>query len=319
MKNEIKKPASIFLAGDDDVLIASVAICLLTNNTRVTICCTNHKEVLNAIRLGLSNIKDFIETDKEAIEIIDNLDKAAQNDMAIVLTKENIRTKLIWINQLERSLNHNTIIACNTESFDLNALHQHAKNPSRIIGVNWSHPVQHTYFLEIITNAKTSEFCASQLQQIACRYWKKDPYIATCGFSIRARLLCSILREGFYLIENGYANAEDIDRALRNDAGLYLSFAGNFRYMDLMGLYAYGKVMGELNPTLSTSASLPSFFDKLVQSGHLGMASGDGFFHYTEEEIEAWEKVFLRFSGEMEKIISKYPLAQAKETAAVTA
>jgi 3-hydroxybutyryl-CoA dehydrogenase len=121
------------------------------------------------------------------------------------------------------------------------------------------------------------------------------------------------------LIENGYANAEDIDRALRNDAGLYLSFAGNFRYMDLMGLYAYGKVMGELNPTLSTSASLPSFFDELVQSGHLGMASGDGFFHYTEEEIEAWERIFLRFSGEMEKIIRKYPLAQAKETAAIIA
>jgi 3-hydroxybutyryl-CoA dehydrogenase len=271
------------------------------------------------IRQGFSNNLDFIETNNGAIEFIDNLDKAALNDIAIVLTKEDVRTKLIWINQLERRINNNTIITCNTESFDLNSLHQHAKYPSRIIGVNWSHPVQHTFFLEIITNAKTSEFCASQLQQIAFRYWKKDPYIATCGFSIRARLLCSILREGFYLIENGYANAEDVDRALRNDAGLYLSFAGNFRYMDLMGLYAYGKVMGELNPTLSTSTTLPSFFNKLVQSGNLGMASGDGFFHYTQEEIDAWEKTFLRFSGEMEKIISKYPLTQAKETTALIA
>ena len=116
----------------------------------------------------------------------------------------------------------------------------------------------------------------------------------------------AMMREGIHLVENGYATIEDIDRACRNDAGYYLPFAGNFRYMDLMGAYMYGVVMQDLNPELSKNKHIPEFCRKLFQSGAEGMRDGKGFYEYEEGEAEEWEKKFRKFSYEIKDVISKY-------------
>ena len=116
-----------------------------------------------------------------------------------------------------------------------------------------------------------------------------------------------MVREAFYLVENGYASVEDVDRACRNDAGYYLPFAGNCRYMDLMGTYAYGMVMKYLNPDLSKDRHLPDFFMNIINEGGLGLENGKGFYQYTKEEINLWRDIVSTFSYQIEKIINKYP------------
>ena len=123
-----------------------------------------------------------------------------------------------------------------------------------------------------------------------------------------------MIREAFYLIDRGYVTPEDIDRACRNDPGYYFPFAGNFRYMDLMGTYIYGVVMKDLNPDLSKDSSVPGFFNEIVASEGRGMANGKGFFEYREEDTEKWEAVFRRFSYQIQEIISKYPFKHMEET-----
>src|SRR5690606_30244795 len=97
----------------------------------------------------------------------------------------------------------------------------------------------------------------------------------------------------FYLVENGYASMESIDRACRNDAGYYLPFAGNFRYMDLMGTYAYGVVMKDLNPELSKATVVP---DSVVAD----------FQSYAADHPEHWEKIVRTVSEEIRELILKY-------------
>jgi 3-hydroxybutyryl-CoA dehydrogenase len=119
--------------------------------------------------------------------------------------------------------------------------------------------------------------------------------------------MCSLLREAFFLVQNKYADIEDIDRACRNDAGYYLSFAGNFRYMDLMGLYAYGVVMNDLNAELSKETKPPAFFNDMMKRKDYGMNTGKGFYEYSEEEASKLGEEFEKFSFEIDKIIRKYP------------
>src|SRR5690606_11021753 len=95
------------------------------------------------------------------------------------------------------------------------------------------------------------------------------------------------------LVENGYASIERIDRACRNNAGFYLPFEGNFRYMDLMGTYAYGMVMKDLNPDLAKGADVS---DNLAS----------WLARYAASEANVRKIAFQRFSKEIRSLILKY-------------
>lgn len=295
----------VLVVGNNPLLVGSVAVWLAQQHVGVSIWTDSPAAVSRQIDEEVRHTPEPA-LRSAAPTFVTGPDTLGEYELAIVLTDEDLPTKQHWIALAEQHLVPTALIACNTESFDLDQLTRQARFPERILGANWSYPVPRTFFLEIISGRQTDPACTAQLEQTARQYWRKDPYVVAGGFGVRARLLCAILREGFYLIEHGYAQVEDIDRALRNDAGFYLSFAGNFRYMDLMGLYSYGVVMGELNPTLSTAATTPEFFDRLVERGHAGMESGHGFYPYSEAEVAAWKHLFGRFSTEMEALIHKY-------------
>ncbi|MBX2925068.1 MAG: 3-hydroxyacyl-CoA dehydrogenase [Chitinophagaceae bacterium] len=250
------------------------------------------------------------------LKYISSIAEAGEADIAVCITEEDIALKQQWIQQLCSTLAPETIIGVNTESFSLQDMQAKAKNPERVIGLNWCEPAYTTYFLEVIANDITPSFIVENVEVAACNCWHKDPYIAHCGYSVKARLMAALAREAFYLVEHGYASVEDIDRACRNDAGYYLPFAGNCRYMDLMGTYAYGLVMKDLNRELSKAEKLPLFFNELIAAGKTGMDNREGFYTYAKDEVKNWEEKFREFSFEIRSVIDKYPFEYLKERAA---
>jgi 3-hydroxybutyryl-CoA dehydrogenase len=241
------------------------------------------------------------------LEHVTHIDDGKTYELAILVTEENGLVKKSGIEQLEKTLGPAVIIAVNTETIGLDFLQKGAICPDRIVGLNWTEPADSTFFMEIIANETTNPAYAARLNTIATEVWNKDPYLIHGNTGVRMRLLGALLREAFYLIQNGYAMVEDIDRACRNDAGYYLPFAGNLRYMDLMGTYAYGMVMRDLNPELSTNQILPDFFEKMIAEKAWGMESGKGFYEYKNGEAENWRLLLGRFSSEVKEIIKKYP------------
>jgi 3-hydroxybutyryl-CoA dehydrogenase len=175
--------------------------------------------------------------------------------------------------------------------------------------MHWAEPAFTTPFLEIICGPKTSISVAETLYKIATS-WGKEPTLLRKdirGF-ITNRLMYAMFREGFYLVENGYAGIEDIDRACRNDAGHWMTFCGMFRFMDLTGLRAYYHVMKDLFPTLSNQTETPKLIEAIAKEGGNGITNGNGFYKYTKEEAAAWEKAFEEFSYEINSLASKYPI-----------
>ena len=132
------------------------------------------------------------------------------------------------------------------------------------------------------------------------------------GF-ITNRLMYAMYREAFYLVENGYATVEDVDRACRNNAGYWMTLVGVFRWMDLTGVAAYHTVMKDLFPVLSNSTEMPSLIDRIVKDGGRGVANGKGFYTYTEEEARQWERTFQEFSYEIKRLAEKYPADVVKK------
>ena len=127
------------------------------------------------------------------------------------------------------------------------------------------------------------------------------------GF-ITNRIMYAMYREAFFLVENGYATIEDVDRSCRNDGGHWMPFCGLFRYMDITGLQAYYSVMKDLFPTLSNQTTVPALIEKIAGSGGTGLTNGKGFYNYTKEEAEEWTKAYEEFAFDISRLSKKYPI-----------
>lgn len=314
------KQQHILIAGSGKLAV-SICVCLLRAGNEVTLLHDDHSDVLIQINRHITDLQEHTGElfNRHHLHITGSLGRPGGYDIAIAITNENVTEKIAVIKELEDNLANDALIAVNMESIALSTLQHHAKHPDRIIGANWVEPAHTTYFLEIITNYITPHQLACDFYNLAKESWHKDPYMLTNDKGIRTRMMCALLREAFYLVENNYVRIEDIDRACRNDAGYYLPFAGNFRYMDLMGTYMYGIVMQDLNPELSKSTHVPAFCQDILNKGAKGMENNKGFYNYEPGEAKKWEETFREFSYRIHDIIGKYQLISIHEDTPVNA
>ena len=216
---------------------------------------------------------------------------------------------------LKRSIYHDvevvvpatTIIASNTSAIPISILQKDAAHPERFVGIHWDEPAHVTRFLEVIAGPATSGNYVDQVVHMA-NAWGKEPSVLKReirGF-ITNRISYAMFREACHLVESGVCTVEDVDRSLRNDVGWWIPFAGPFRYMDLMGVEAYYRVMRDLLPDLNASPEIPSLMRKVVESGGRGVSNGRGFYEYTDEEAKRWQEKFEEFNLKIRRLTAEY-------------
>lgn len=222
---------------------------------------------------------------------------------------ENLEIKKTVYGLIENFISADAILTTNTSAIPIDLLKDHVKHPKRFIGLHWAEPAFTTKFLEIICSSATDIILAESLYNTVTG-WGKEPTLLRKdirGF-ITNRIMYAMYREAFYLVENGYATIEDVDRSCRNDGGHWMPFCGLFRYMDLTGLQAYFHVMKDLFPTLNNQANVPALIQTIAEQGGNGILNGKGFYNYTKEEAEEWEKAYEEFAFDIRTLSNKYPI-----------
>jgi 3-hydroxybutyryl-CoA dehydrogenase len=242
-------------------------------------------------------------------------DFGALHNCALVIecTIENLSIKQTVYNKIESVIAADALLASNTSAIPISMLQQQTKHPERFFGLHWAEPSHTTRFLEVICGDK-SEISKGEYLYAISHYWQKEPTLVRKdirGF-ITNRLMYAMYREAFYLVENGYATIEDIDRACRNNAGYWMTLVGPFRWMDLTGVAAYHAVMKDLFPTLSNSTEVPALIDDIVRAGGRGVSNAKGFYDYSPEEAKLWEETFNQFSYDIRALALKYPVDVVK-------
>ena len=236
-------------------------------------------------------------------------DFAALRDCGLVIESifEDLDAKREVIRKIEQVVAADALIGSNTSALPISDLQHGALHPERILGIHWGEPAHILRFLEVICGDQTSEQNAAKALRLAAR-WNKEPTLVrrdVRGF-ITNRLMYAMLREAFYLVENGYATVEDVDRSVRNDMGWWMTLAGPFRYMDLTGIPAYAAVMRKLLPELCRDVQVPRLMQEVVGSGARGISNAKGFYSYTAGEARRWEKRFLAFNYDIRALALKY-------------
>jgi len=234
--------------------------------------------------------------------------------LVIECTLENEAIKRSVYEKVERYISEDAILASNTSAIPISDLQKLTKVPQRFLGLHWAEPSHTTRFLEIICGDESDVSQGEYLYALA-HFWNKEPTLVRKdirGF-ITNRLMYAMYREAFYLVENGYATIEDVDRACRNNPGYWMTLVGVFRWMDLTGVDAYGNVMKDLFPTLNNRTEVPELMKELMKKGSKGVANGKGFYDYTPEEARMWEETFTAFSYEIRELALKYPVDIVKK------
>jgi 3-hydroxybutyryl-CoA dehydrogenase len=295
----------------------SIAACLLARNQKVFAIESDigkrrtARRRVSALLHGMNREGLLRRTPKSVLELFhvaDRYEELANCGIVLESITENVPAKKQVIKNIERVVSDEALIGSNTSGIPVTELQRGARHPERILGIHWGEPAHTLRFMEIICGKETDPAVAELAMRLAAS-WGKEPTLVRRdirGF-LTNRVFYAMLREAFYLVEAGYATPADLDRSLRNDLGYWITFAGPFRMMDLMGLPAFEAVMRDLLPELNCAKRTPRLMEKLVKSGARGISNQKGFYRYTPAQAKRWERLFLEFSYDIRALAQRYP------------
>lgn len=198
--------------------------------------------------------------------------------------------------QIEAVVSADAIIASNTSAIPISQLQARRTHPARFVGMHWAEPAQLTRFLELIRGDQTSPETLAATEAMGRRLGK-DPHV--CGKDIPGfivnRIGYAMYREALHLLDSGVADAETIDRAVRNALGLWATVCGPFRWMDITGgPELYAKAMAPVLPTLC-NATEPSPTMRRAR-----------FHECSEEEQRRWEALYQQHAARVTAMQQEY-------------
>lgn len=290
----------LLMAGHPVIAVAPISIDMEHAESRI------RKHLLKSKEQGL--VTEDPEFYFKNLIITEDYSELKPCKLVIECTIESEEIKKSVYSKIESEIAKDALMTSNTSAIPISILQKLTTHPERFFGLHWAEPSHTTRFLEVICGELSDIKKGEYLYELS-NFWGKEATLVRKdirGF-IGNRLMYAMYREAFYLVENGYATVEDVDRACRNNTGYWMTLVGVFGWMDLTGVPAYHNVMKDLNPTLCNNTGMPKLIDDIVKAGGKGVSNGLGFYKYTPEESEMWEETFADFSYEIRKLALKYP------------
>lgn len=135
---------------------------------------------------------------------------------------------------------------------------------------------------------KTDEKVAFKVKELL-QNWNKTPVIVKKDLpgQLANRILQAVIRESINIVEMGLATPEDVDTAVKMGMGIRLSVWGSLEYIDAVGVDLALSVQQTVLPAISNETKPAKYLQKLVEQGHLGYKSGEGFYNWKIKDMKA--------------------------------
>ena len=203
----------------------------------------------------------------------------ANCDVVIEAATENEALKLTILKQVDAVVRQDAVIATNTSSLSVTKLASAIQRPERFIGMHFFNPVPVMALVELIPALQTDSETHERAKALATAIGKKPISVKNSpGFAVN-RILCPMINEAIFALQEGLATAEDIDEGMKLGCGHPI---GPLALADMIGLDTMLSVMETFYAGFNDSKYRPApLLREMVDSGRLGRKSGRGFYSYS--------------------------------------
>jgi len=214
----------------------------------------------------------------ERIRESDDLAAAAPKaDIVVEAVIEDFDAKKSVFEELGKHARPEAILASNSSTIAISRLAGFTGHPERCCNMHFFHPVTVMQLCEVVRGPKTSDETVETAMEFV-RSIDRTPVLLRkeiWGFIVN-RILFAASEEAMRLLEGGYASAEDIDIAVQKGLNWPM---GPFHLLDFSGLDIFYGAMKDRHRQ-GEGPDAPEMLRKMVEDGHLGRKTGEGFFKY---------------------------------------
>jgi 3-hydroxybutyryl-CoA dehydrogenase len=204
---------------------------------------------------------------------------AREADLVIEAVPEEMDSKIEIFTLLDKICRPNTILASNTSSLSITEIASVTYRPRKCVGMHFFNPVHKMKLLEVVRALETDDETIEAASEVGENMGKEVVVIKESPGFITSRINAMIGNEAFYMLGEGIASAEDIDKALK--LGLNHPM-GPFELVDLVGLDTRLHILEYLHRSLGEKFRPAPLLVQHVKAGRLGRKSGRGVFEYPD-------------------------------------
>ena len=238
-----------------------------------------------------SNLQTFVEMGRleksqpatilNRIHTTTKIEDAGKNaDFVIEAIIEDAAAKKEMFKTLDQVCPPTAILASNTSYMDIFKFVE-TKRPDKVLSTHWFVPPHIVPLVEIVRGPATSQETVEVVKALITAVGKKPIVISKFlpGF-IANRLQSALGNEVLFLLDNGYASAEDIDTATKASFGLRIPILGLVKRMDFTGLDLTQKILSNATYKIPPQQTQSKTVDHLVAQGKLGVKTRSGYYEY---------------------------------------
>jgi 3-hydroxybutyryl-CoA dehydrogenase len=199
-------------------------------------------------------------------------------DVVIEAATENPAVKVDILKKIDAIAKGDAIVASNTSSISITQLAAVTRHPGRFIGMHFFNPVPMMALVELIRGLQTSDATVAGAEALAKRLGKTPIVVKNSPGFVVNRILCPMLNEAIFALQEGLASAQAIDDGMKLGCNHPI---GPLALADMIGLDVLLAVMNVFYADFNDPKYRPApLLREMVAAGWLGRKSGKGFYEY---------------------------------------
>jgi len=211
---------------------------------------------------------------------LDLAEALAGSQLVVEAATEDPKLKLDLYHRIAELIEKDTILASNTSSISITLLASATRNPQNVCGMHFFNPPQLMPLIEIIRGNRTSDETVQRVREVSAKLGKETVLCKkdSPGFIVN-RILVPALNEAIFLVQEGVADPEDIDKAVK--LGLNWPM-GPLQLIDYVGLdTTFNITQVFMNEFQDSKYRASPLLREMVRAGLNGRKSGKGFYEWS--------------------------------------